>query len=134
MGGANTSFLKWYVTALRSGTYPQIRGQLRNDHGYDPLGVAVDLLIQLGELPAWERKEYPGGVRYQCGDHETTLIPLAAAQSVGLTQDIRFPVGHTDEHFNYTFVSVLELSDDTDYSFEEIANAIVQNFGLVEDE
>lgn len=133
MGGANPSFLKWLVTSLRSGHYKQIRGQLRSDDGYDVLGVAVDLLVQCGELPAWKRLEYPGGVRYQAGEHDTTVIPFVAAHAMGITQDLKFPAGYTDEHFEYTFESALELSDDTDYSFSEIADAIVQAFGL-EDE
>lgn len=114
---------KW-VAALRSGQYKQCQYTLYNGEGFCCLGVATDTYLKERGLE-WES---PDGM-WHSFEGESELLPKKVAKWLGI------PVC---EGYKYTDVlytmndgtrqSVAILNDDSNYSFNDIANVIEEQY------
>lgn len=103
-----------WVAALRSGDYQQARKKLRSDAGYCCLGVFCDIF---GD-GAWVRSSN-GAWFYAMGPDKLRVggvPPLALCRSVGLSERDMY--------------SLVELNDDEEKGFAEIADYIEAGIGV----
>lgn len=118
-----------WTTALRSGDYKQGRGALRNDNNeMCCLGVLCNLHAQAHPEIAAAQKD----PEVYMGDH--VLPPKAVMMWAFDVQDngkidyhVKFREDGIDERGRYTHqgcTALVELNDDAEYSFKQIANVI----------
>ena len=106
---------KLWVKALRSGKYKQTQGQLRDPHlynfndsseeaytGFCCLGVLCDLAIKDGGMAPWDERRGPSS---GAGSLQPTVMKW-----MGMDQAMQ-------DH-------LIELNDDEELSFDEIADVI----------
>jgi hypothetical protein len=104
---------KW-VAALRSGAYPQARGQLNGSQGWCCLGVLTDLAVESG-IGHWDQGHFRNGVEFH-----SAILPESVRAWAGLPmRDFGANVG-----IDGMFVSLAEHNDDRGRTFVEIADAI----------
>ncbi len=110
-----------WVTALRSGDYPQTRTRLHDDDGFCCLGVLCDLARRDGIIQA-VLNDVEGDWEYA---GEAFELPPAVREWAGLraagSADPTVSVIVDDERMDMDLAS---LNDDYDFSFDQIADAI----------
>lgn len=98
---------KW-VSALRSGKYPQNHGALRYEGSFCALGVLCDVVLPSGwEAPHYDPK-YPDSTYTHCGRRE-----MPGAKLFDVAKLSRDRAG-----------DVIVLNDEEELSFDEIADFI----------
>lgn len=114
----NVAFVRdEWLPALRSGEYQQGKGRLRRfDDTFCCLGVAADLLVRAGVLPAW--KVTKGESSYQCAGM-TGALGESAYRRTGISNDLQS--------------ALIDLNDSEGKSFPEIADFIEREW-LAEEE
>lgn len=99
-----------WITALRSGDYPQTRCQLRSEKPeYCCLGVLCDIAVQDG-LGEWDGEEYVS----PSGGRRTGYLPLNVLDWSGLTED-----GMAD---------LVKLNDTNGLAFDAIADYVEEQY------
>lgn len=126
---------KW-VTALRSGLWPQCHGNLRQaggqfaetETGYCCLGVLCEIAANEGVV---NRQYNPRSGYWAYGaDTETGVLPREVVEWAGLTDDDPFvpaPEGWEDSDLAGGSICLTTVNDDLKLSFTEIADLIEAN-------
>jgi hypothetical protein len=120
---------KW-VTALRSGKYPQGKGQLKaipkgsDVAEYCCLGVLCELAVEEGVLPAPTRGDREGmEVIFAYGTmDEAAVLPREVKKWAGLDSSNPLLLVHPDKGP----ISAANLNDTQGYTFDQIADLIEQ--------
>ena len=112
-------FAKAWVTALRSGEYPQALGRLRSDDAYCCLGVACELFRQMYGEGEWEDDTDIGASHFSIGIAiEEGILPDRVRDALGLADS---EGGYYDNGDGIS--SLIKLNDDGT-TFAEIAGII----------
>lgn len=130
---ANEQNIKLWIEALRSGKYKQGQYRLRQNNEFCCLGVACEIydLIHANELPKLkECEDY-----YENNNNQT--LPLIIGEWLGV-DDCNPSINITEimmekypELELYSFektITLAELNDDVQLSFDQIADIIEDNF------
>lgn len=137
--GVNEENMDAFLTALRSGEFPQGQRQLKTPKGYCCLGVASELAAQDGVV------HKAGGLGEFSYDGEWFLAPIRAMkwlgipaanlyQGVGDSWNIKLfksGVSHTSVTWKpggVQYVTASELNDSLEMSLAQIADAIENEF------
>jgi len=125
-----------WVAALKSGTYQQGRGYLKQSDGYNSafccLGVLCDLYLQDGlDTSLWclSEADYTDGqeVFDTPGECTETHLPRVVREWSGIrTDNAEFSM--FDEELGGTITECLVDMNDTGAGFEQIAEAIEKNW------
>lgn len=132
----NSEVKAMWVTALRSGDYPQTRSNLQDSDGFCCLGVLCDLYLR--ENPEIEaRWEYARGSEGQKifvfideeGQYNVSdeYLPEPVVKWSGVPND-NPQVAWEDPNFPGTYEPLSRINDEYGCSFQEIAAIIEQNF------
>jgi hypothetical protein len=107
-------FKKEWVAALRSGYYKQGKYKLRNSPRaqYCCLGVACDISAKRG-IGDWHNIDYSESMRFAFITDSITSIPSPLRVELGITPDQQ--------------QTLIDLNDEQDKSFDEIADYIETN-------
>jgi hypothetical protein len=133
----NKENIRKWVDALRSGEYGQTTGKLRRDDSFCCLGVACDL----SPLGKWESLSSVGNLLYvlhktdEEGEkiaHENDL-PHRVADWLGIDQDPMVktwgePTGEAIVFDRGTMAFLSDLNDDSEWDFDQIADAIERTY------
>jgi len=109
---------KW-VRALRSGEYKQTTGKLRDEFGFCCLGVLCDLHATHGRTGSWDQECYHSSTKGASECHYD-LPTKAVVRWAGLKS--REPQAPLLED------SLAQLNDDHNWSFQELADLIEENW------
>lgn len=111
---------KWYNALMTSGR-PQTTGTLRDENGFCCLGVGSDIASEEGVCNL-ELSETYGMARY---DGASAYFPASVADWFGLAEnpDVTVKVDGEDIH-----VCLSDLNDDHEWTFEQIAQALKENY------
>lgn len=104
-------FNKW-VKALRSGRYKQAKGSLQHEDGYCCLGVACKVIIPKNKLKYKYNNLLKGGFPFS--------QPNAPKWLKEIDNDFR---NRNEDKSSLSF-----LNDDRNYTFEQIADALVEAY------
>lgn len=113
----NQDVKEQWLTALRSGDYPQTQGCLRDDNGYCCLGVLTDIAVKNKVIPEPDRY----GDRFRYFDGEGSLLPFKVTKWAGLDSPNPAVRVHLEDRERRQCLS--ELNDEY-MSFDEIADLI----------
>lgn len=111
---------KAWVEALRSGEYKKIKGRLCNFKGHCVLGVGLEVLIKRGyDIRKVSPRVNSSFARF---NGAAGSLPLEAQDAFGVdsTGRIQYPVKG--------IASLLTLNDATDYTFDQLADVIEDQF------
>jgi hypothetical protein len=113
---------KW-LTALRSGEYPQTTGVLRDNKGFCCLGVLCDVM----DNSKWSDTVGGDGYGYYFDSREDeTNIPAQERKELGLHKMVKPPLSEQyDEQLLETVL--IEMNDSHNQNFLEIATFIEAN-------
>jgi len=112
------------VEALRSGEYEQAYGRLKDDEGYCCLGVACDI---------YRRLEKPDECKWDHEDSSHVFYTTEKGIEEGeLPDDVSDWLGFSDNigtlsldaEERDTYVSLIDLNDSEEYTFNDIAKVI----------
>lgn len=114
-----------WIPALRGGTYRQGSRALHQGDTFCCLGVAVDLLMQAGEMPGWTDDPENGEavIPLADGSVESGFLPPAVAARLGLAHDGGHLDGEGWEIGGRRYVSLADANDDG-ATFAEIADTL----------
>lgn len=102
-----------WLTALRSGEYPQCQGQLKDDDGYCCLGVLTDLYLKE------TNQEWEYNKEISCYQHEEFFGVLN--KDVKIWAELKFQNPRIEGK------SLSDYNDILRYDFNEIADLIEKN-------
>lgn len=106
----NRALMGAWVAALKSGDYPEDRGFLKTDKGYDALGV----LCQLSNPDGWTKTKTGLNQFHYEDDYSTYRLPDPLRTALGV-----------EANFDYYMV---ELTDKKCLSHKDIANLLENTY------
>ena len=107
---------RMWVSALRSGNYPQTLGRLKRGDAYCCLGVLCEIDPMVHYLPE--------GYLYEGGNSSGTL-PSNYANYLGISTEGRFHYTFSVAGVTYVdYTSLVVLNDDLKLNFKQIADVI----------
>lgn len=112
----NPEVKKAWVEALRSGKYPQAKGQLHNGEGYCCYGVLCELAVEAGIV---ENRQYNPDAELCWYDSVFSMPPVSVTSWAGFSPD--FPEVSVPESPR---TGLQNLNDECDYDFDQIADVI----------
>jgi hypothetical protein len=120
------AIMKKWVKALRSGEYPQGRGQLLDEKGgYCCLGVLCDLAMMEG-VTDFTPKGIPNRNKYG-GSYE--FLPTEVKKWAGMkTENGSLRNIEIETPWGYTVSSLTEFNDEMKYDFDKLADVIEENW------
>lgn len=111
-----------WVSALRTGAYPQGRYQLRTpDNEFCPLGVLADLAVMVNELITWEKLD---GMWFLPPLEKGNALPLSVMEWAGFTGmhssqlvpltygGVRHPIWRLNDKFKLSFETLADLIEE----------------------
>ena len=131
------ALLDAWITALRSGRYPQTQGCLRDAKGFCCLGVLEDVAgatwVEMNEEEALDRIDDPSLPAYCANpaDDESDFLTNEGTVSLSRKYFPGLSLGGVINEFGDEWTELVNLNDERGFTFEQIADAIERNRDVI---